>query len=173
MPNLLDSNGITTKTRDELVQYFTAQYQSIYGQNIDLSASSPDGQMMNIFVQAILDIEDLLVQIYNSFDPDSAIGTQLDQRVAINGIQRQNGTYTVTPISITVTQALNLYGLDQTIQPVYTVSDNAGTQWLLETTQTIGVAGTYSYQFRAQNPGAVSTVPNTITVPVTVVLGYR
>jgi hypothetical protein len=145
--------------------------QTIYGSSIDLSSSTPDGQMMNLFLQAVADLEDLLVTIYNSFDPDQAFGVTLDMRVAINGIQRQGGTYTVTNITLTVSQALNLYGLNQSAQPVFTVSDNAGNQWQLQTSQNISAPGTYVFAFQAANPGAVLTVPNTITVPVTIVLG--
>lgn len=171
MPNQIDANGLQVATRAELVAAFTAEMQSIYGADINLESNSPDGQMMNIFIQSVLDLEDLLVQIYNQFDPDNAIGEVLDQRVAINGIQRQAGTYTVTNISIVTTAALTLYGLDQTTQPVYTVSDNAGTEWELQTTTVISGAGTTVAAFRAKNPGQVLSTPNTITTPVTIVLG--
>lgn len=171
MPNIIDANGLQTATQSELVNNFTTAFQTIYGADIDLSSNSPDGQMMMIFLQAVLDLEDLLTQIYNTFDPDNAIGVVLDQRVAINGIQRQNGTPTLTQVLITVTQALNLFGLDQTLQPVYTVADNAGNQYQLLITQFIASPGTYSFPFQAAVPGALNTIPNTITVPVTIVLG--
>ena len=171
MPNVLNANGLQTATQQELVTYYTTQYQNIYGPDIDLSSNTPDGQMMNIQIQTILDLQDLLVQIYNFFDPDNAIGNVLDQRVAINGIQRQGGTYTVTPVSIVTSQTVTLYGLDQIAQPVYTVSDGSGNQYFLLTTQVGLVAGTYSLSFRAASPGAVLTIPNTITTPVTIVIG--
>src|SRR5690606_23263257 len=133
MPNILDENGLQVQTRDELVEYFTAKYKDIYGDDINLESNTPDGQMMNIFIQAILDTQDLLVQIYNGFDPDLAVGKVLDQRVTINGIQRRAGTYTLSPITVVTTQSVNLYGLDGSDEPtredgneVYTVSDNAG-----------------------------------------------
>jgi hypothetical protein len=171
MPNSLGPSGLTVATQAELIANFTASFEIIYGADIDLSSSSPDGQLMNIFIQALLDQSDLLVQIYNMFDPDNAVGVVLDQRVSINGIQRQAGTFTITPITIVTSQALNLYGLDQTEQPVYTIQDNAGNQWQLETTQNISGAGTYVVNFQAANPGAVLTAINTITIPVTIVLG--
>lgn len=173
MPNALTVLGLQTSTRDELVAYFTAQYQQIYGADINLSSDTPDGQMMNIFIQAILDLEDLLVQVYNMFDPDNAIGVVLDQRVAINGIQRQAGTYTVTPITLVNTASVNLYGLDQTAQPFYTIADTTGNQWFLQDTQLGLGAGTHVLNFRAATPGANLTTPNTITVPVTIVLGVQ
>lgn len=127
--------------------------------------------MMMIFIQALIDMGNLITQIYNTFDPDNAIGTILDQRVAINGIQRQAGTYTLTNVTLVIASSVNLYGLDQTVQPVFTVADNAGNQWNLQTTQ-LGIApGTVAYSFQAANPGATLTTPNTITTPVTIVLG--
>ena len=123
-----------------------------------------------IFIQYIIDLQNLLVQIYNMFDPNQAVGVILDQRVAINGIQRQAGTYTTTNVTLVMSQSVNLYGLDQTAQPVFTVADNAGNQWQLQVTH-LGVTGTQVYLFQAANPGATLTTPNTITVPVTIVLG--
>lgn len=171
MPNLIDANGLQVNTRQELVDFFTGSYQRIYGSDINLASNTPDGQMMNLNIQVILDLQDLLVQIYNMFDPDNAVGVILDQRVAINGIQRQAGTYTITDVTITVSQSVNLYGLDQTDQAVYTVADNAGNNWFLQTTALGLLAGSHILSFRAAVPGAVLTVPNTIDVPVTIVLG--
>jgi len=169
--NALTANGLTFMTRSDWVTYFTTKYQQIYGADINLASDTPDGQMMNIFIQAILDVQDLLQQVYSTFDPDNAIGNVLDQRVAINGIQRQAGTNTVTPVTLVTSASVNLYGLDQTVQPVYTVADSAGNQWQLQQTQ-LGVSiGTNVFNFQAANTGAVLTVPNTITIPVTVVLG--
>lgn len=170
MPNLVDATGLQTATLNELVANFTASMQQIYGASIDLSSSSPDGQAMNLFLQAVVDNLELITQVYNMFDPDNAIGVILDQRVAINGIQRQAGTFTITNVTIVTSMSVNLYGLDQTAQPVFTVADGAGNLWELQTTQ-LGVNGTHAFSFQAAVPGAVLTAPNTITVPVTIVLG--
>lgn len=170
MPNSLTSTGLTIVTQAELITNFTTNYQAIYGSTINLASNTPDAQMMMIYIQVTLDNANLLQQIYNSFDPDQAVGVSLDMRVAINGIQRQAGTFTITNITLVMSQSVNLFGLDQTAQPVFTVSDNAGNQWQLQTTQ-LGVTGTQVYAFQAANAGAVLTTPNTITVPVTVVLG--
>jgi uncharacterized phage protein gp47/JayE len=171
VPNSIGATGLTTKTMTELISYFTAQYQSIYGVTINLDPTSPDGQMMMIYIQAVLDTSDLLTQVYNQFDPDTAVGMVLDQRVAINGIQRQAGTFTVTNVTIVTSQALNLYGLDQVVQPVYTIQDNSGNQWQLISSVYIASASTTILSFQAAKPGAVLTTPNSITVPVTIILG--
>jgi hypothetical protein len=171
MPNLITPTGLEVATQAELLANFTAQFQAIYGADINLDPDSPDGQMINIFIQAILDVEDLIAQVYNGFDPDNAIGVVLDQRCAINGIQRQAGTFSTTDVTVTTNQGVTLSGLNQTVNPVYTVSDSAGTQWQLVNTSVIGGAGANVLLFQAANPGQVLSIPNTITVPVTIVLG--
>lgn len=180
MPNILDANGLQTNTRAELVAFFTAQFQTIYGADINLGSDTPDGQLMNIFIQSVLDVQDLLTQVYNMQDPDNAIGVILDQRAAINGVERQDGTYTITPITLVNSQSVNLYGIDAVSgnppvrsdgNQIYTVADNAGNRWFLQATQSGLSPGTHVLSFRAENPGAVLTIPNTITVPVTIILG--
>lgn len=169
MPNSLTATGLTTATQAELLAQYTAALQAIYGPTVNLASNTPDGQWMNIFIQSVLDLEDLMTQVYNSFDPDNAIGVVLDQRVAINGIQRQGGTFSQTQIAIVISGSVNLFGLDQSVEQIYTVSDNAGNLWQLITSATGATSG--NYLFQAANPGAVLTTPNTITIAVTVVLG--
>jgi uncharacterized phage protein gp47/JayE len=171
MPDSLTANGLTLKTQAELIADLTAFLKGIYGINIDVTAGSPDANAINIYCQGATDIRTIIQQVFTSFDPDQAIGTILWQRVGINGIQVQGGTYTTTPVSVTTDRALNLYGLDQTTNPVYYVTDNAGNKWNLITTQSVSGPGTASYQFQAANTGAISVLPNTITVPGLIVLG--
>lgn len=169
MPNKLDGTGLTIASFQELKTQMDAGYQSIYGPNIDLSPGSQDGEMEAIYIQIVLDVENIVATAYAARDINQAVGTQLD--TLVNWIQRLGGTFTIQPISITVSQALTLYGLDQTNQPVFTVADGAGNQYQLQNTQNIGSPGTNSFVFQAAKAGAVQSAQNTITVPVTVVLG--
>lgn len=157
MPNQITANGLETKTQSELITEFETAFKSIYGTDISLNQDDPDGQMMMIFIQATLDVLDLLQMIFSSFDPDNAFGVTLDQRVAINGIQRQAGTYTVTPITIVVSQALSIYGLNDDEDNPYTIQDNEGNQFVLIETQDFAAPGTYTASFRAKDPGKVLT----------------
>lgn len=170
MPNSIGPEGLTTKTQAEYIEEFSNAYKGIYGPDINLDPDSPDGQMMMIYIQALLDLSDLLTQIYNQFDPDNAVGRVLDQRVAINGIQRQAGTHTTTNIVVTTDRSLNLYGIDQAANSIFRVADNQGNQWELLESVALD-AGATTLAFQAVDPGAVLSVPNTITIPVTIVLG--
>lgn len=174
MSDSLDANGLQVSTNTELVQDLTSSFQSIYGDDISVEQNSPDGQMINIFAQGQTDIRELLVQLYNSFDPDNCSGRLLDERCAINNVFRKGGTFTTVDIQIVVDRTTSLSGLDENYNDInasgYTIQDNAGTQFILANSQTL-TEGTHNVLFRAQKLGQVEVVPGTITTPVTIVLG--
>lgn len=174
MPDILDATGLTVKTRAEIVSDLQTEFRAIYGTDINIDQNSPDGQLIGILAQQGVDIRELLVTVYNSFNPDRAVGTQLDERVTINNISRRGGTFTVQPIDITTTTTVTLQGLDANYNDVnatgYTVQDSAGNQFILVDT-TVLTAGTATLNFRARQLGLVETTVDTITIPVTVVLG--
>ena len=178
MPDTFDSTGLTVKTLTEIREEKEADYKSIYGDDINLDQNSPDGQIINIESQDAVDLREVLTQINAGFDPDQAEGRVLDQRVALNNITRNGGSFTLVPVEITVDKALNLVGLDDqsdelipTISNLYTVKDDAGNEFFLLNSQTIASAGTDSYSFRAADIGDVQVLVNTITTPVTIISG--
>ena len=175
MPNTLDTNGLTIKTLNEIVSDLTTGMQGIYGSDINIDQNSPDGQLINIYAQTAIDTLELLLNIYNSYSIANSYGVNLDQRVALNGITRNQGTYTRTNITIVTDRPISaqyLLGLDFVpAEKCYTVADANGNKFVLETTQSFWSAGTYVCSFRAYNIGMIQTTINTITNPITVVLG--
>ena len=169
MPDAITNTGIQTKTFDEISKELVADLAAIYGDDINIDQDSPDGQMAGIFATAATDIRELIKQVHAGFDPDQAVGRVLDQRCAINGIVRAGGTYTQTTIVVSTDRALTLNGLD-TPSP-FTVSDSAGTQFVLKTTVALESAGDHELDFRASESGAVEVQRNAITTPVTIILG--
>ena len=170
MTDIIDGNGLTIDNLNTRVTELTADYQDIYGVDIIVSSNSPDSQAINIHAQRNQDNAELAEAVYNSFDPDQAVGVVLDQRCAINNIQRKIGTFTTQVLDITTDRALTLDGLDATASP-FTVEDDTGNQFYLTTTTNFITAGTLSLPFRAANLGATLTLPNTITEIVTVIIG--
>lgn len=173
-PDILDANGLTVKTRTEIVTELETGLRGIYRPDMNLDQNSSDGQMVNIFAQMATDIRELLVQINNGFNPDKALGRILDERTTINNIERAGATFTTINITITCDRTVNLQGLDDSFSDIngvgYTVQDNAGTQFILIDSVTL-IAGTYTLLFRAKNIGRVETIIGTITNPVTIVIG--
>lgn len=174
MTDAVTSTGIQVEDFTDLFNALVVGLQGIYGADIAIGQNSQDGQTVGIVAQAGTDIRELAVQIYNNFDPDQATGTVLDQRVAINNVTRQGGSFTIQPIDIVVTGTVTLQGLDAAFDSLtgtgYTIQDNAGNQFILIDTVTL-TAGTSTQNFRAAKVGLVGTIPNTITNQVTIVLG--
>ena len=166
----LGSTGLIIDSLNSIITSLEDSLKGIYGNDINIDSNSPDGQAIQIYAQAVRDIQELLLSIYQSFDPDQAVGVNLDQRVAYNNIKRQEGTFTIQEVEITVDRNLTLEGLSDTTTP-YTVSDNNGNNFQLIATNNLLANTTTPLTFQAENIGVIETQPNTITNQVTIVLG--
>ena len=178
MPNIIDANGVTIQTAEEVLDELlngsteAAGIYDIYGPNVNVAPNSPDGQLLNVVTRVKLDVLEFVKNAVANFDPDQAVGRMLDQRCAINGVIRQAGTYTLTQVVVTTDRAVTLVGLDtQPVSGAFTVSDSSGTLYSLMTTQYIAGAGANDLQFRAVLLGAITPVPNSLSVIKTPQLG--
>lgn len=173
--NYIDKDGLHTQTVTEIKDSLVSAYQNIYGDDITVSSDSPDGQRINIEAQAKADLLDYSKQVYNSFDVDTVIGDAQDRLYKINNVYRQNADFTYVVVNVTVSQAVNLDGLDDNALDLngtgYTVADEIGNNFILVNSVSLSNAGTYPLEFRAEKIGAVDVSPNTIVVMVTVVAG--
>lgn len=174
MSDSFDKNGLQTATAPELRTELETAFRNIYGNDIVLDSSTPDGQLINILVQKGVDVRGLISQLYNSFNPDNTQGSLLDQRCAINNVFRKAGTFTTVNIDITTNTTVTLQGVDSNYNNPdatgYTIQDNEGNRFVLVNTQTLS-SGTTRVLFRSETLGNVIVLPNTITTPVTIVLG--
>ena len=177
MSDTLDEDGLTLESLSDITTYLTDSFKTIYGDDINTDSDSPDGQMIGIFAQAARDLRDIVQDVYGSFDPDTATGSTLDQRCAINGLQRKSGTFTTLPIDVVATDTVALIGLDDSSESttdipsgVFTVKDDSGNLFYLIASVTTSV-GTQSLSFRAADLGSVSVTAGTITTISTVTAG--
>ncbi len=176
MPNIIDAGGIQIQTFQEILDDIingtvdVPGLLSIYGSDINVDSNSPDGQLINIFALSKQDILDLIVEDYNSKDPDQAVGVALDAVSQLSGLTRKGGTYTEVVVDVTVNASVNLNGLDNPGQPIFTVADQNGNQFYLELSVALS-AGTTPLNFRAVKVGNVQVIPNTVIVPITIQAG--
>lgn len=176
MPNQITTAGIEIQTLEEIVVEIVEGttdvpgLQQIYGADINVDSNSPDGQMVNIFALAKKDILDLIVEDYNSKDPDQAVGVALDGISQLCGLTRKPGSYTLTNITVVADRIITLDGLDNPDAVPFTVADENGNKFYLLETVALSI-GSNVLAFRAALLGVVQVSVNTITVPVTVILG--
>lgn len=175
MANEINANGIETEDLQTIIDKLTIEFKNIYGQDINLEQSTPDGQLINIFAQAKIDTLNLAVQLYNLFNSETVIGRAQDNLYRLVGLYRKSSQFSFVQVNVTTTQAVNLEGLDDDIENIngvgYTVSDTNGNNFILTNSAAITGAGTYLLEFRAQNVGAVQVLPNTIKNMVSVIRG--
>lgn len=118
------SNGVAIQTFEEIFEELATGYRAIYGQDINLSQESPDGQRVGIEARAILDVQQFCMALSNSFDPDFAFGQGLGKIAKLSGIFLRPGTRAQWDLTIATDRPVTL--------PVdYTLEDELGQKWLL------------------------------------------
>lgn len=174
--NRIDVNGITIQTLAEIIDEIVngsadkLGLKQIFGSDINVDPNSPDGQWVNNLALEKNDVLQLCVAVYNSLDPDAAVGVSLDAIAQLCGITRKGGTYTTVDVAVVVSQNLNLNGLDNPAQPPFTIADSNGNQFQLITSASL-TTGSNTLLFQAAKIGAVTVLANTLTVMVSIIPG--
>jgi uncharacterized phage protein gp47/JayE len=95
MATFLNENGLIKKSLAELKDEYEALFQEAFGEDIDLSAEGPFGQIIGILSQRDADLWDGAEEIYTSRNPNEAEGTSLDNISAETGVKRLDATATI------------------------------------------------------------------------------
>ena len=163
----LTIEGIKIERLSGIVDKFERGFREIYGQNIDLSPNTPDGQMVGLLAQMRMDIEELAENIYRQLDPDVATGAWLEQRVAYAGLMRRSASYSYLR-SVILTGEPN--------SPLYAgiiVSDPHKVRWVLTTDIQLDSNGSARADFRSEQLGAFNLAKNTALTIETITLGLN
>jgi uncharacterized phage protein gp47/JayE len=160
----IDKDGIKIPTLNELLNKKAQEFKDIYGEDINVEQNAPDGQLINIEAQAETDLGEFLVGIYNSFDPDNAVGRELDRVASYKGLKRKGATYTQLNIQITTDRACD-------VKKGFIISDNVGNNFVLLNDFNCSSPGTYIALFQSAIAGKVSVGLNTVINIVTPTLG--
>lgn len=90
----LSAAGLEIKTIDEVLNDSRTRAADIFadlvpaGDLVDVSDNSALGRMIGVMAPSEASLWEALQQIYNSFNPNTAIGVSLDNIVALSGINR-------------------------------------------------------------------------------------
>lgn len=157
-------SGVTAPTFEEILEFYTNKFQSIFGSDIDLDADTQDGQLCAIFASALNDVNASIVSTASAYNPQTAYGVALDSAVKTNGISRRAATYSTADVTLTGT-----YG---TVIANGQVKDDAGNLWDLPSSVTIGSDGTVTVTATCETAGAIEAEADTITSIATPTLGW-
>jgi uncharacterized phage protein gp47/JayE len=157
--------GISAPAFEDIVGSDVATYQGIYGSDVQLTPDTQDFQLIAARCTAINDTNQLAIAVYNSFLPGFAQGVGLDAAVQINGLEREVATNSTVNLSIA--------GVVGTIIQNGKASDSNGNIWILPDVVTIPISGEITVTAVAEQPGAISAPPNTVTITYTITSGWQ
>ncbi len=161
----VSATGVTAPTYADILSSLKADFKLIYGEDSYLEADSQDGQLLAIFAKALHDCNMAVIAAYNSFSPQTAVGTGLSNAVKINHMQR----LVATKSQVNVT----LVGQAGTTIVNGILGDDDGNRWMLPVTVTIPPAGTIIATAEAESAGAVVAPIGSVTRILTPTAGWQ
>lgn len=100
MPAQLTAAGLTIETLEDVFAALVARARTAYGDNVNTTLQSVLGNLLRIHAEFEAVDQELLLAVYQAFDPDLAEGVQLDRIAALVGARRRGAL----PSTITLAQ---------------------------------------------------------------------
>ena len=157
--------GYVRRRLSEYVEQIKAGYYGIFGENIDISNDSPDGQIIGINAEVLANLDQALEDVYNAFDPNAAQGLSLSKLVLLNGISRKEATQS--------TAAVTLTGIAGVVVPLGSVIKTSDTEaeFTLDADVTL-TGGSDAGVVTAVELGPISALIGTLTSISTPIAGW-
>lgn len=158
--------GFNTKRLDLLLEELNAEMKAIFGDNLNLSPESPDGQVNGVISESNANLWELAEKAYNSFNPSAASGATLSDLVQLNNITRQPATPSTVELTMT--------GTPGTIIPVGSLVStvDSSVEFATDAEVTIPGGGSITVNATATETGPLSAVAGTVTEIDTPISGW-
>lgn len=85
----LTDAGLTVDRLEDIRTRMRENLVAAFGPNTNTDSDSVFGQLIDVFAAELVSVNELALQVYDSFDPDQAEGTQLDNLASLLGLSRQ------------------------------------------------------------------------------------
>jgi uncharacterized phage protein gp47/JayE len=153
----ITANGITSPSFADILTSLQASFQSIHGTDSYIDPDSEDGQMLGILARAQYDSNQATIAAYNNYSPATSQGVGLSTMVKVNGIVRNNPSFSAVNITIGGTAGTTI--------PAGIVGDNQnlGTEWLLPPNVVIPNTGVITVTATCSVVGAIQAEADTLT----------
>lgn len=143
----IDENGIKINSWAEILERRTSALREIYGDDIDLSQNTPDGQRVGIEARMEVDLQQLGAYIYNEMDPDLASMNGLRILGKLTDVQARQATHSAWDIKITTDRNMS-------IRDGFAIRDNVDQKWTAKAQDL--KAGDNTITFTAIEEGSIS-----------------
>lgn len=165
----LTETGFNRKRLIEIKEDIENKLKAIpdFGPNIDLDAQSKFGQQVGLFSEGYSDRWETAEDIYNSQYPSTASGAALSNVVQLNGIKRQEATFsTIEDVLLTGTPGTFI---EQGSQASVV---STGSVFSTDEDVEIGIGGTVTVSMTAVLTGPIAAVAGTLTVIESPIFGW-
>lgn len=159
--------GISAPSFADILASLQASYQAIFGQDVYLDPDSQDGQWLAVIANAINDVNQQAIALYNSFSPTFAVGAGLSSLVKINAIRRN------VPSPSTVVLAVTGQPGTEIVDGIVGDNQNLNTQWALPPVVVIPGGGSINVTATCTQLGAFSAAAGTLINIVTPTAGWQ
>lgn len=171
MPFAQTTEGFEIQTIDEILAELSADLRAATEQpNLDLSSTSPLGQVLGVMAEREYNRQLVTLAVYNSRFPSRATGDALTQAALITGTIRHAATRSAVGALVTLTAGTTL--------PAGSRANVAGdTTAVFETsadfTNTTAITDEFAIPMIAVNTGPIKAIAATLTVINTPVSGWE
>jgi uncharacterized phage protein gp47/JayE len=100
-----DATGLTVDDFATVLAALIADLQTSFGDNIKTGPDSVFGLLANIIAEGVSDQNELIEQVANAFNPQTASGAALSILVQLNGITRNSDEFSTVTLSCTANTA--------------------------------------------------------------------
>lgn len=162
---VVNEHGASATTLQEYLERLRAAYREI-DPDWNLEPESPDGLALAIWAELLANLDEAVLHAYQSVDPLTAIGQQLDRIAQFAGLTRQ----AATPSTATVT----FTGTNGTLIPAGTQIRNSQTDTLWTTDGDVTISdGTATVGVTCTTPGPEPAAVGTLSIIATPVGGVQ
>jgi hypothetical protein len=109
-PPTIGPFGLLISLYNDYLAYLNAQYLAIYGTSVYLGPESPDEQWNSTLALIAFDSTNALQQIYNSWNPLTAVGAALDMIGILIGTARKVASYSTALVTVSGTAGAIISG---------------------------------------------------------------
>lgn len=154
----LTSTGLETRTQAEILAEIEADQVAEVSPELDLSTSSPLGQINRLFARSVRLAEEALAALYLASDPDSATGDALLRLAALTGTIREAAT--ASRVSVTVDLDAGTYAAGAlAAAPAGRPEDR-----FVNVLEVVAPGGNVVVVFEAEETGAIQVAANTLEI---------
>ena len=151
----IDAAGFHLPSYADILSDLISGYQAIYPQAVYLGTDTAKYQEISIFALKVYDTNLGSQLAYNARSPLTAVGSDLDSILKLNGLARKGASYSSAPEII--------QGVPGTTITNGTVTDTQGNIWALPTLVIIPTAGSVIVSAVCETAGAISAETGAIS----------